>query len=244
MDIIKHSAFLRIFGVLLISSLIGCARFPRQEISDAVILMEAAKNSCAKVYMPEQLEEAREKLYAIEEGSEKKPRKSKKELRELALEVQNLSKQMVNETARTKKELYDQVQQQIILAIKKIHEAEKAEANRYGRQEYMQAIARVSDARKLAQNECRYDESLVKAQESVALAEESIQRAGTFKVQLEENLPQYHIVKRGETLKSIAAESPLYRDEAYWEVIYKANRGQIRDPRVLYPGQQLFLPRK
>jgi len=86
--------------VLLLVSLTGCASFPRQEISDAWILVEAAKDSCAKVYMPEELEEATTKLDAIEAGSQKPNRKSKKELTAMALEVQALAKGMVNEAAR------------------------------------------------------------------------------------------------------------------------------------------------
>lgn len=230
--------------VLLLVSLTGCASFPRQEISDAWILVEAAKDSCAKVYMPEELEEATTKLDAIEAGSRKPNQKSKKELTAMALEVQALAKGMVNEAARTKKELHSEVQKKLIAAIEKIHEAEQAEANRYGRQEYREAILRIREARELAEDECRYREALVKAEESIAYSEASIQGAGSFKVELEENLPQYHIVRRGETLKTIARDSPLYRNESDWELIYKANRDQIRDPRILYPGQQLYLPRK
>ncbi|MDX1762819.1 MAG: LysM domain-containing protein [bacterium] len=244
MDRICFCPFSLVFFLILLVFLTGCASFPRQEISDAWILVEAAKDSCAKVYMPEELEEATVKLDAIEAGSQKPNRKSKKELTAMALEVQALAKGMVNDAARTKKELHSQVQEKMVVAIQKIHEAEEAEANRYGRQDYRDAIFRLSEARELAGDECRYREALVKADESIAHAEASIQRAGSFKVELEENLPQYHIVRRGETLKTIARDSPLYRDESYWELIYKANRDQIRDPRILYPGQQLYLPRK
>jgi Contractile injection system tube protein/LysM domain len=46
------------------------------------------------------------------------------------------------------------------------------------------------------------------------------------------------IVKRGETLSSIAAEE--YNDPALWRVIASANR--ITDPRRLTPGQLLTVP--
>ena len=222
----------------------SCARFPVQEISDARILMEAAKNSCAKAYMPDDMEEGENMLLKIEEGVQKERNMSKSEFKKMAFGVQRISKKMINQAARIKSELYDQIQQEIVQAIKKIHEGEKAEANRYARKEYKKAIESVREARKLSQDECRYKEALEKSKESVQYAEESVQSAIAFKENLEKTLPVYHIVKEGETLKSIAKSSPIYKDEAYWDVIYRANRDQVRDPKVLYPGQQLYLPGK
>jgi nucleoid-associated protein YgaU len=222
----------------------GCARIPLREISDARVLMEAAKSSCSRVYMSEEMNEVNKSFALIDKGMQKKSRKSKKELRRLALEVQSISKKMITETAGIKTEIYSQIQQEIVSAIKKIHEGEKAEANRYARKEYKLAIQSVREARQISQDECRYKEALEKAGESFQYAEQSIQRAAAFKRELENKLPVYHIVKEGETLKSIAKSSPLYRDEAYSEVIYKANRDQIGDPGILYPGQQLYLPGK
>jgi hypothetical protein len=46
------------------------------------------------------------------------------------------------------------------------------------------------------------------------------------------------IVKRGDTLSSIAAE--VYRDPTLWRMIAEANR--IDDPRRLEPGQSLTIP--
>ncbi len=224
--------------------LTGCARIPVQEISDARVLLEAAKNSCAMSYMPGEMKEGKEKLAMIDQGTQKKTRLSKRKLKKLANDVQHISKKMIIQATRIKSDLYNQIQPKIVTAIKKIHEGEKVEANRYARKEYKLAIESVREARELSQDECRYKEALVKSDQSIQYADQSIQRAITFKSELEKKLPVYHIVKEGETLKSIAASSPVYRDESYWEVIYKANRGQIRDPKVLYPGQQLYLPSK
>jgi nucleoid-associated protein YgaU len=217
---------------------------PVQEISDARVLLEAAKNSCAKTYMPEEMQESKDKLGVIDQGSQKIIRKSKREMKRMALDVQRLSKKMINQTARIKSDLYNQIQQQIVSAIKMIHQGEKVEANRYARKEYKLAIESVREARVLSQDECRYKEALEQSDLSIQYAEQSIQRAVSFKKELENKLPAYHIVQEGETLKSIAKTSPVYYDESYWEYIYKANRNQIRDPKILYPGQQLYLPSK
>jgi nucleoid-associated protein YgaU len=217
---------------------------PLQEISNARALMEAAKNSCAKAYMPQELAEAKEKLDTIDEGTHRRSLEAKRELESLAADVQNLSKQMINQAARTKSELRDRIQEKIVAAIKRIHEGEQAEANRYARSDYLKAVERVQEARLLFQDECRYPEALEKSEEALALAEAINIKAPSFKQELEQKLPEYHIVRKGETLKSIARDSRLYGDESYWELIYKANRDQIRHPHILYPGQQLYLPKK
>lgn len=55
--------------------------------------------------------------------------------------------------------------------------------------------------------------------------------------------PAAYTVRRGETLPQIAARSEIYNDSSLWPLIYRANRDQIRDPRQLWPGQNLRIPR-
>ncbi|MBP1727745.1 MAG: peptidoglycan-binding protein LysM [Deltaproteobacteria bacterium] len=52
-----------------------------------------------------------------------------------------------------------------------------------------------------------------------------------------------HTVKRGETLPQIAALAEVYGDSALWPLLYRANRDQISNPAVLWPGQVLRIPR-
>lgn len=56
-------------------------------------------------------------------------------------------------------------------------------------------------------------------------------------------LPLYHTVKRGETLPQISAQPEVYGDATLWPIIYRSNRDQIRDPRRIWPGQVLRIPR-
>lgn len=56
-------------------------------------------------------------------------------------------------------------------------------------------------------------------------------------------LPVIYTVHRGETLPQIAARTEIYDDAALWPLIYRANRDQIRNPRQLWPGQKLKIPR-
>jgi nucleoid-associated protein YgaU len=55
--------------------------------------------------------------------------------------------------------------------------------------------------------------------------------------------PVAYTVHRGETLPQIAARSEIYNDASLWPIIYRANRDQIRDPKQLWPGQTLKIPR-
>lgn len=49
-----------------------------------------------------------------------------------------------------------------------------------------------------------------------------------------------HEVLPGESLWSIAART--VGDATLWPALYRANRDQIVDPSVLYPGQKLTIP--
>ncbi len=50
-----------------------------------------------------------------------------------------------------------------------------------------------------------------------------------------------HTVRRGDTLWDIAGR--VYGDPLRWKALYQANRGIIKRPSMIYPGQTLLLPR-
>lgn len=51
-----------------------------------------------------------------------------------------------------------------------------------------------------------------------------------------------YIVRRGETLWSIAARNEIYGDARLWPLIYRYNRDQIVDPARIFPKQRLRIP--
>ncbi|NLC70160.1 MAG: LysM peptidoglycan-binding domain-containing protein [Desulfuromonadaceae bacterium] len=55
--------------------------------------------------------------------------------------------------------------------------------------------------------------------------------------------PTRYEVKKEESLWIIAALKEVYNDPLLWTLIYKANRDQIKDPRQVFPGQVLAIPR-
>ena len=50
-------------------------------------------------------------------------------------------------------------------------------------------------------------------------------------------------VRSGENLAIVAAREDVYSDQLLWPLIYRANRDQIKDPRQIFPGQTLVIPR-
>ncbi|ABQ26382.1 Peptidoglycan-binding LysM [Geotalea uraniireducens Rf4] len=80
------------------------------------------------------------------------------------------------------------------------------------------------------------------AQEAEArrIAEKNAEKARQPK---ERQLPAYHTVKRGESLPFIASQPEVYNDRNLWPLLYRANRDQISDPKHIWPGQVLRIPR-
>ena len=56
-------------------------------------------------------------------------------------------------------------------------------------------------------------------------------------------LPSRYTVTDGETLWIIAGKKEIYQDPLLWPLLYRANRDQIKDPRRVYGGQTLTIPR-
>ena len=57
------------------------------------------------------------------------------------------------------------------------------------------------------------------------------------------SLPTEHKVVKGECLWWIAEYKQIYNDPFMWPLIYKANRGQIKNPDLIYPNQVFIIPR-
>ena len=51
-----------------------------------------------------------------------------------------------------------------------------------------------------------------------------------------------HTVEEGETLSHLSLKYYSRTTEEYWRVIYEANKGQIRNPHWIYPGQIFTTP--
>lgn len=57
------------------------------------------------------------------------------------------------------------------------------------------------------------------------------------------NLPASYEVVRGDNLWTIAGQSRIYGNPYQWPLVYKANRGKIKDADLIYPGQSFDINR-
>jgi nucleoid-associated protein YgaU len=84
-------------------------------------------------------------------------------------------------------------------------------------------------------------------EQQLRTAAQEAQTAAASKIEASKEVLQQqtlsYTVRRGETLPQIAARTEIYNDSSLWPLIYRANRDQIRDPKQLWPGQVLKIPR-
>jgi hypothetical protein len=57
-------------------------------------------------------------------------------------------------------------------------------------------------------------------------------------------LCEQYTVKKGDSLWWIAKYKDIYNDPFLWPIIYETNKEIIKDPKLLYPGQELGIPRE
>jgi len=80
--------------------------------------------------------------------------------------------------------------------------------------------------------------------EAAAIIAEARKEAAAIRARvLEKRFPSSYTVRAGDKLRIIASRREIYNDLHQWPLIYKANRDQIRDPHMLFVGQQLVIPR-
>ena len=108
------------------------------------------------------------------------------------------------------------------------------------RQRLVEQAARIEEER-LLRKALEAEERLGEREKK--LAEEASKAAAAERKRSSSQQPQTYTVHRGETLPQIAARTEIYNDSSLWPIIYRANRDQIRNPKQLWPGQALKIPR-
>jgi nucleoid-associated protein YgaU len=84
-------------------------------------------------------------------------------------------------------------------------------------------------------------------EEGAPVAEEALEEAESVieEVVVVEEAPlvEQHVVKKGECLWWIAEYEDVYNDPFMWPLIYNANKDKIKNPDLIYPGQEFSIPR-
>ncbi len=105
-------------------------------------------------------------------------------------------------------------------------------------------LAAAEEARRKAEEEVRRKTAenarRLAAEEARLRAEEEARRLAE---ELARAKPPSHIVTAGECLWVISEKEKIYDNPFQWPLIYKANRSQIRDPDLIFPGQDFKIPR-
>lgn len=120
----------------------------------------------------------------------------------------------------------------------------KRQAEEEARRQALERAARAEEERLL--REAAQAEERLQEQNRLKAAAEAAAEAKAKAVPKEPpvQLPSTYTVRRGETLPQIAGRTEIYNDASLWPLIYRANRDQIRDPKRLWPGQVLTIPRR
>lgn len=107
-------------------------------------------------------------------------------------------------------------------------------------------IARKAEEERLMREAAEAEVRLLEQERFLAAESERQAKILSTKRVVKETKPQLlvsYTVRRGETLPQIAGRSEIYNDLSLWPIIYRANRDQISDPKRLWPGQILVIPR-
>ncbi len=259
----KLLGLIGLVGLLVVLSGVACCTKPPEELAMAKDAVKKAENACAADYVKSELDKAKETLDKANTRYESGKRWRRcTETKNLSMQTIELAKKAETDALAEKEKAKKEAEEYIAKLEKCIEKAKGEEANVYAKDEFNQAVAKYEEAKKLfASDECKYnqvkdmlDEAHEMLKKSVAIAKAEKERIAEEKRKAEEaarkaaeeelkNHPKEWTVVKGECLWKIAGYDKIYGDPFQWPLIYKANKSQIKDPDLIYPGQVLTIPR-
>jgi len=200
-------------------SLCACASQPPRYRSEALATLERVRSVGAEGLFPVEFGSTLESFARGEAFLKQKDSKDAERYFYLTLQKGTLLEQQVSKEQARRDE-----------AVLRAAADKKADLERRAQQE----------ARRLAQAR-----AAAEAEAEAALAQKEAVEAERRKAkpQKEHLLVSAYTVRRGESLPLIASRPEVYGDRNLWPLIYRANRDQISDPRHIWPGQVLRIPR-
>ncbi len=211
--------FFLVFLVFLV--FFSCSRFPEEEIKRAKLEIEAMYYAEVPKYLPEEWGLIKDVWQKIDEAERKRDG-------EAALLWYNYIMQ--------KTLLYEDM-----LAEKKKEE----ELLKRQKEEERRRLLELERQKMLEQKETTPQKIVTLPEEKKAFVVTKPKKKSLddIRYKIEKRFPSFYTVREEESLEEIAELPSIYNDRYYWPLIYKSNRNQVRDPKKLYKGQILKIPR-
>lgn len=229
-------------------ALVGCGpKKPEKELVDAEAALKAANDSGADVYQTDEylrakqnLEAAKQKMALAEQSGDKELYKQAREELLKAIEDFEIAKQNAEKCNELNKKL-DADLADLDAQI----EGLKADALYYNSPSYEMAVQKRDEAR-VMRNKCDQEKGLALAQESKDLLGMVPQEIADKKAEIEAKLAaqnaddsaeiEMYTVVKGDSLWKIS--DAKYANPFMWPLIYMANKADIKDPDLIFPGQE------
>jgi hypothetical protein len=257
----SYLVFILIIGCCLVFLSYGCTPPPTQELADAEAALSAAREAGAERFATQEYESAESKL---EEALMMNERRDYLEAKEMAIDARDTAffARSIAQEARIK--LREQARDSLDTARQALLGAEMAGAEKYDPEDYHLLEALFGEADTAYSSE-EYPSAIQKAEEVTKRArrlelaakraaelekeeekepeEEIAEKIEESQVIQPETIYDSHLVEKGECLWIISEYERIYADPFKWPLIYRANRSQINDPDLIFPGQNLAIPR-
>jgi len=206
--------------VILLFLLSGCAKPPAKSLEDTRGIVAHAYAAGAVQYAPGEYQLAKSALQAAEDQVENKEYQRASRTLELA---RRYSVEALKLTISRKKQLAAE-QRKVAEEKRLVESAKQHESERQAALEKQQL-----EKQKMAKARLpKLTPAVVKKVPAVVVKPKLVDKVE---------------VQAGENLAIIAAQVQVYQDALLWPLIYKANRDQIKNPKEIFAGQILMIPR-
>ncbi len=222
-----------VFGVTLVL-LGGCAQPPSTRLEEVRNIVAHAYASGAAEFAPGEYQLSSSALQAAEQQIKDKDYREAQRTLELA---QRYSAEALSLTIEIKRQLAEEQAQ-----ITKQKRLEQLELEKQRKRELEEQRRKALELKLRQEQEAERRKELLKKKQ-----ERQTKISVPNKEQLPNPAPLQLVseiqVQAGESLADISARPEVYDDADLWPLIYKANRDQIKDPREIFVGQNLVIPR-
>jgi len=263
----KSRVFVQSVVVMAVMMLLitGCSKKTPQQVIDVNAAMARAKDNCATVYAASETKSLQGEVDQMNGlVDEKKMKKARKAAEPLQPKVESLDKSAQDARAKAKAD----AEAAMKTAAAAVEQARQAEAAKFNAAGLKQSEAKLAEAKKSMSDPCKYLEAKKLAEDAARQANNAREAALAEKRRIEEErrraeeerrrkeeaarqaeedrlkmFPPSYVVEKGDYLWRISGMDRIYKNPIYWPIIHDANSGKIVDPDLIYPGQELTIPR-